>query len=554
MLEKIILLDRSGINNINKIQILSTNQDVTKHFHSSTLRNTFFSSTSGKKCTYGHKCKFYHPERGSQPQRAVADELRASAKISSVASRGLLESALIMKSQSSGQGMAEGEPGQVTPKKRPNPSPRSSLTDLLEDRLRVQSKVEGRRGSNSSSSSSYSTSFLGHPAPGGPPSSGNLDRWEHPGGNGGGSFRVAGASGPSQADIYHRCESPELGYSSLVKAYSSLSLVVPQSPECFFPADLRAGSLLSDCSSEGSVSSDSFSPDPLLDDGPKCHHHHYHPHHHHCSGQYTHPTSRVPPGLGQHAPHSYPVSQALQRQHGFGLEDPSSSVTSHVSPHPLKPPPAFITPHLQHPPLSIFPGELPARPQCPPQTSTAHSHSQSSPLGCNLMGSLWQGGGLQDSRVYEGSPLNSRRNYSGLNQQPQHQIKWDPHYQQTHKPCYGLFTFQSHPEVHEKDRHSLWGRQAHSSPHGLPTSSLPPLPQLSLPSITSHKSHLPSVHQHQEPPALGRYQDLRERMFVNLCGIFPPDLVRMVMTRNPHMMDAQELAAAILMEKSQHGS
>ncbi|XP_034721071.1 probable ribonuclease ZC3H12C [Etheostoma cragini] len=34
----------------------------------------------GKKCTYGHKCKYYHPERGAQPQRAVADELRASAK------------------------------------------------------------------------------------------------------------------------------------------------------------------------------------------------------------------------------------------------------------------------------------------------------------------------------------------------------------------------------------------------------------------------------------------------------------------------------------------
>ncbi|KAG7214948.1 hypothetical protein INR49_022942 [Caranx melampygus] len=34
----------------------------------------------GKKCTYGHKCKYYHPERGAQPQRAVANELRASAK------------------------------------------------------------------------------------------------------------------------------------------------------------------------------------------------------------------------------------------------------------------------------------------------------------------------------------------------------------------------------------------------------------------------------------------------------------------------------------------
>ncbi|XP_051260747.1 endoribonuclease ZC3H12A-like [Dicentrarchus labrax] len=511
----------------------------------------------GKKCTYGHKCKFYHPERGSQPQRAVADELRASAKISSVASRGLLEDALMAKSQSSGQaeGMAEAEQIWSTPKKQPNPTPRSSFNDLLEDRLRVQSKVEGRRGSNSSSSSSCSSSFLGYPGPGGPHSSGSLDRWEPPGGSGGGSSRVAGASGPSLAETYHRCESPDLGYSSLVKAYSSLSLVVPQSPECFFPADLRAGSLPSDCSSEGSVSSDSFSPDPLLDDGPKCHHHHPHPrHHHHCSGQYAHSASRAPPGLGQHTPHGYSVPQALRRQLGFGLEDPPSSVASHVSPRPFKPPSAYIPPHPQHPALSNFPGEYQTRPPRPPQASTSHSHSQSSPLGRNVMGSLWQEGGLQDPQVYKGSPLNFRRNHSGLNQQPQHQINWDPHYQQSPKPCYDLFAFQSLPEVHEKAWHSPWGRQAHSSPRGLSASSLPPLPQLSLPSITTHKSHLPSVPQHQEPPGLGRYQDLRERVFVNLCRIFPPDLVRTVMTRNPHVMDAQELAAAILMEKSQHGS
>ncbi|XP_028446221.1 probable ribonuclease ZC3H12C [Perca flavescens] len=499
----------------------------------------------GKKCTYGHKCKFYHPERGSQPQRAVADELRASAKMSSVASRGLLEDALMVKSQSSGQpkGMTEAEPSRGTPKKQPSPSLRGSFTDLLEDKLRIKSKVEGRRGSNSSSSSSScSSSFLGYPAPGGGPSSGSFDRWE---GSGGGSLRVAGASGPSQTEPYHRCESPELGYSSLVKAYSSLSLVVPQSPECFFPADLRAGSRLSDCSSEGSASSDSFSPDPLLDNGSKCHHHHHHPHHHHhCSGQNAHTVSRVPPGLGQHAPHSYPVPQALRRQHVFGLEDPPSSVTSHVSPRPFKSPSPYIPPHLRHPLLSSFPGEFPA---CSPQTSTAHSQS-------NLMGSLWQESGLQHPQVYKGSPLHSRRNHSGLNQQPQHQINWDPHYQQPPKPCYDPYGFQSLPEVHKKAWHSPWGRPAHLSPHDLSASSLPPLPQLSLPSMTTHKSHLSSVPQQQEPPVSGQYQDLRERVFVNLCRIFPADLVRMVMTRNPHVVDAQELAAAILMEKSQHGS
>ncbi|XP_044527425.1 endoribonuclease ZC3H12A [Gracilinanus agilis] len=36
----------------------------------------------GKKCTYGIKCRFYHPERPSRPQRSVADELRANARLS----------------------------------------------------------------------------------------------------------------------------------------------------------------------------------------------------------------------------------------------------------------------------------------------------------------------------------------------------------------------------------------------------------------------------------------------------------------------------------------
>lgn len=503
----------------------------------------------GKKCTYGHKCKFYHPERGSQPQRAVADELRASAKFSSVASKGLLQDALSVKNQSSVQteGMVEAEQSWDTPKKQRNPSPRNPFCDLPDDRLRVQSKVEGRRGSSSSSSSSCSSSILGNSATGAPPSSGNLDQWEHLGGNGGG--RVAGASGPGLAETHHRCKSPDLGYSSMVKAYSNLSLLVPQSPGCFMPADLRAGSLLSDCSSEGSVSSDSFSPDPMLDDIPKCHHHH---HHHHCSGQYAHPVSHGSPGLGQHTPYSYPVSPALRRQRG--LEDSPLSVTAHASPHAFKPPLAYFPPHPQHPLLSSCPGEFQSFPSRPPQTSTLHGHPQSSPLARKVMGTPWQDGGLQDSQMYKGSPLHVRRNHSELNQQPQHQTNWDPHYDHSPKPCYDLFSVPSLPEVHETAWPSPWGRQAHSTPRGFSALSHPPLPQLPLPSVAPHKSHLPSVPQHQEPSVLGRYQDLRERVFINLCRIFSSDLVRMVMTRNPHVMDAQELAAEIIMEKSQHGS
>ncbi|CAJ1079091.1 probable ribonuclease ZC3H12C [Xyrichtys novacula] len=505
----------------------------------------------GKKCTYGHKCKFYHPERGSQPQRAVADELRASAKISSVASRGLLEDPLMVKIQSAGppERRVEAEPSQDTPKKQLISSPRFSLNDLLEDRLRVQSKVQGRRGSNSSSSS-CSSIFLGHAAPGGPPLLGSLDRWEQPGSGAGGSIRMPGASGPNLAETYHRCESPDLGYSSLLKSYSSLSLVVPQSPECFSPADLRASSLASDCSSEGSVSSDSFSPDPLLDECTKCHHPHQHHYHHqqHCPGQYTHRVSRVPPGLGQHVSHSLEVPQSLQRQHGFASEGPPVPVTSHASAHLFKAPSAFTPTLPPHHLLSGFPGEFSVR---PPQAPTTHSYSQISQRH-NVMDSPWQMGGLQDPHVYKGSPVHSKSNHPGLNQQPQHQLNWGGLHQQSPKPSFDLLTFQSLPKVQEKSWHSPWERQVHSSPHALSASSLPTFPQLSSPSITAHKSPLHSVPQHQEPPALGRYQDLREKMFVNLSRIFPPDLVRIVMTRNPHVMDAQELAAAILMEKSQH--
>uniref|UniRef100_A0A3B3IQ01 C3H1-type domain-containing protein n=1 Tax=Oryzias latipes TaxID=8090 RepID=A0A3B3IQ01_ORYLA len=260
----------------------------------------------GKKCTYGHKCKFYHPERGSHPQRSVADELRASAKIS-VASRGLLEQALSVKSQTE-----------------------------------------------------------------------------------------------------ETAESPKVGYSPLMKAYSGLSAMMPKTPECLLSTDLRAALHPSVGSSDGS---DSFSPDNTSDHGLKCHHDRS-CHHHRFGSLYTHPATQVSPGFNQHSPRSLSRPKTLPRPQAFSSDEPSFSVTPHTS--PLKTTPTYIPPHP---------------------------------------------------------------------------------------------TSQHHP--------------------------LPPSPPRS------------------GPAASGHYRDLRERMFDNLCGIFPPDLVKLVMTRNPHVMDAQELAAAILMEKLQ---
>lgn len=477
----------------------------------------------------------------------MADELRASAKSSSAASKGLLEEALISKSQSSGQIEAINDTAQIweIPKKQQSSRTQSSITDLLEDSFPIQSKLEGRRGSSSSSSSSCS-SIVVHSAPGGPPST-RSDRWEYQGGC---SSKVSGAIGPSLTETHHQCESPDQGYSSMVKAYSSLSLVVPPSPEPFFPN----GSLLSDCSSESSASSDSFSPDPLLDDGPKCHHHHPHPqqhhhhqHHHQRFGQHTYPVSPVPSRLIQHAPlNSTP--QALWKQHGFGVDDHPSSSSSYASPQVFRPPSAHIPLQSQHLIMNNFPGDYPTLPTQSPMT---YSQSQSTPVGRNVMSSIWQDNSFQDSPLYKGSPGKSRRNCE-LNQQAQNHVRWDTLYQQSPKPCYDLFAIKSVPEI--QDWPSPQERQAHLAARGISGSSFPSLCHPSLPPITSPKGHLPSVPQHPERPGLGRYRDLRDRVFANLCRIFSPDLVKLVMARNPHLTDAQELAAAILMEKSQQSS
>ncbi|CAB1328836.1 unnamed protein product, partial [Coregonus sp. 'balchen'] len=343
--------------------------------------------------------------------------------------------------------------------------------------------------------------------------------------------QAPGLLGLGHSKSYSTCESPELSYHSLMRAYSSLSLVVPRSPERLFPADLRTGSLVSDCSSEGSVSSDSFSPDPLLDDSLKCHYHHPHHHHHHCPSRYPHHPNHPPPGLTQHphggSHHGYPLAQS-------SLEDPPSSL------HHFKAQLSFLPPHIQQPSVgghSGCSGNYPPQPLS--QSSSPHSHSHSSPLGHNLGGSNWQ----DNNSLYEQSTVHPRRIYPGPGQE-QRLARWDPHYQHPSQACYEPFTFQSLPEVRKQPWHSPWPRGTHSPHPQPPSSSHPPPPPL------PHPSTAP---QHQEPPALGRYQDVRENVFVNLCNIFPPELVRVVMVRNPHVMDAQQLAAAILAEKSQAG-
>ncbi|XP_076159544.1 putative ribonuclease ZC3H12C [Alosa pseudoharengus] len=528
----------------------------------------------GKKCTYGHKCKFYHPERGTQPQRSVADELRASAK--SCSAKVPVESGLV-KSHSMPGSQRPAEAKRAQAKRQSDPSVRALSYSDVEERLTSRSpKLDPSHGKGSAT-------LL--PAPGGPPMGHGHGHGQDP------TREYPHPSGkphslgmlPSQ---YPTCESPDLSYCSLVRAYSGLRIAVPtRSPERRMLPD----ALLSDCSSEGSAScgsssTDSYggvlgpagerscmsSPDLLLDDagGPlRCPHHHlgqqqqpHHHHHHHHRGSAQYPPPLPPPQTppqhhlhqghvlapvpvpGYHHHHHHHHQQQHQQQqqqpqsltpHGysFSLDEPPDSPLFNKHSRP------YLSPQLQHQTVaarSSCPGD------CPPLPGG--SHPQSSPLGRGLAST--RADSVSDSRLYESSPLLPRK---ALYMGQERLGGWDPYYlqppppQAPPQPCYESFTFQGLQESREQAWRAPWGRgpsQPPPPPH--PSHSPQPQPMGSL--------------NPPEPPPISRHQEVRQKVFKNLCNIFPTELVRMVMGRYPHITDAQQLAAAILAEKSQPGA
>ncbi|KAG9262417.1 putative ribonuclease ZC3H12C [Astyanax mexicanus] len=494
----------------------------------------------GKKCTYGHKCKFYHPERGTQPQRAVADELRASAKTSAV--KNTTETSLVKSHSVPGGSRNDkaGEGKRSHPKRQSDPSVRTLSYSDVEDKLSSKTKAD-----------SHKSSVTLPPAPGGPPSCHSY--LQDPREQTSCSTKSHVAPAFPQTDPYPTCESPDHSYYSMVRAYSGLGLSAQRSPERHFhlpDVDPRISSVASDCSSEGSASSDSYgtaghserscmsSPDSgLMDDGLKCHHHL----HHHQQHQYQHrrqyplpgtlPPGTLPPGTlppPQHhhqgrvlspapPPHPGYHHHSVSRIHSLAQDDQPPD------PH-FKHSLSYMSPQVQHQTVA-------ARSSCPGDYPPL-AHPQSSPLGRGLASTRLDS--VSDSRLYDHSPLPPRKAYLGQ----ERMTSWDPYYRQTPQPCYEHFTFQSLPENREQMWRAPWGRS--SLPH-----PLPPHP--------SHSPHPQSHQQHQEPPAVSRYQEVREKVFVNLCNIFPTELVQLVMGRYPHVTDAQQLAAAILAEKGQSG-
>ncbi|XP_042190355.1 probable ribonuclease ZC3H12C [Callorhinchus milii] len=456
----------------------------------------------GKKCTYGHKCKYYHPERGTQPQRSVADELRAIAKNSTTktTNEGGLVKSNSVPTNTKTEGMSDVK--RTAPKRQSDPSIRTPLYNEVEEKLSNKTRLETRSVPSLVGASNPSAAKYG----GGASSSGMHFLPQEQG--------IPTPYAPVMSTNNHgahmsyssqhpKCESPvDVDYYSMVNAYSNLSFSSTQSPDRFaIDKEYRMNHMGSDCSSEGSISCGS-------------------------SDSYVGYNERAYPSSPDTMLEENLKSHQFHTRHQPFIQGYHDSLTrvqsySHEEQKPQhKTPVSYIASHLQHPVVgarSSCPGEYPA----PQNTQHPQNMHMARALGTTRIESF------SDSRLYENMPMRPRKPYVS-----QERFNWDwhgygmdaygypPGYSLPNnptQPCYDQFTFQSLPEKREQ----TWR---------MPWSGLPP-----------------------EPSNQQRFQEARDQVFINLCNIFPADLVRMVMKRNPHTIDAQQLAAAILVEKSKLG-
>ncbi|KAM6958319.1 putative ribonuclease ZC3H12C isoform 1-T2 [Tautogolabrus adspersus] len=517
----------------------------------------------GKKCTYGHKCKYYHPERGAQPQRAVADELRASAK-TCVTTKHQTDTGLV-KSHSVPAGSIEAKKG--APKRQSDPSIRALSYGDAEEKLLAKSRLESQKSGLYGSSSSCSGSLTMSPAP---PSGLSIPQEQQP--------RAAAPHAlPAPGhDLYPHCESPDLSYYSVTRAYSGLSLSSRRSPDCRFPndTDLRLGSMGStgsECGSESSASCgsscDSYSerpcpgcpPDTLPEDGMHFTNPHSRLYPHHPAS--NHELCGLHPAEYTNIQHGHTSNPAV---HSYHLSVARVQTCSHDQPPPeapLKRPLYPLPPHLQHQQLaarSSCPGDYHSLPQSNP-------HPPGSPLGRCLAPTRAES--VSDSHLYE--HLSTSHHHHRTKALP----GWDSYYRQPPLPPsrYEQSAYQSLPDTRQSSWHSPpWAQDgyaphhsSHPALHPSPSHYLnhpshsphPPHPSSTpLPPYSSHLSvppHAQPSYTHPESSAHSRYEDVREKAYMNLCNIFPSELVSRVMARSPHITDPQQLAAAILTEKAQ---
>lgn len=465
----------------------------------------------GKKCTYGHKCKYYHPERANQPLRSVADELRISAKLSAV--KTMSEGALVKCGTGSSNSKADIETKRIAPKRQSDPSIRSAAVEP-EQRLSAARKSEANSVPSlvsalsvptlpppkSHAVSALNTRSASSPVPGSSQFSHQKSSLEHMASVHYPPILVTNSHGNSVSytEDYPKYESiGDHGYYSMLSDFSNLSISGMHSSDYYTSEQDRAGFSRnsSPCpdSCMSHTSSDSYSSynDLYLgmsEQGPDD----------------TMKPQRPPQSRLQPFVHGY--HEALTRVQSYGQEEPMQMPRKQSSSH--------LALHLQHPLVG-------ARSSCPgdyPAPESMHPAANAQPGRALVMTRM---DSISDSRLYESNPMRQRRPPLCREQH----ASWDPLPCPTEsysyhsyplsnslmQPCYEPVMVRSMPEKMEQ----LW-----RSPHWPIMVSEP------------REQHIIPEHQYQT--------------YKNLCNIFPQGVVLSVMEKNPHLTDAQQLAAVIV--------
>ncbi|KAI1885130.1 hypothetical protein AGOR_G00217020 [Albula goreensis] len=445
----------------------------------------------GKKCTYGHKCKFFHPEKGLQTRSSVADELRAKWPADSTP----------VKSHSLPSCLTHGAP-------KKSPGPNTHALPCRDPEHKHRQIIKTSAGSTSACSLPLTHS---HPP-----------RDTHP--------KICRNLPSAHTEWPSRIGSKsdhEPRSCSIAREYRGLG----DSDPCSAVNKSGVGKVPSGCSIKGSEASQDWhggtaftsSPEPLLEDSET--------QQHHClqSPQHLHPPQNLhthsPPPLQSchHCPQSPPYSLSPSPQmacHSF-LCSSQSVMFVHSSCHQ-----DVQRPALPYQPLHL---QLPAVGGCPnylgnhPQNAL---HTQV-PLGVHGL-TFAHTGGASDSWLYDLHPVHR------WNPLPRAESAGGWGLRQPHPSCtrHGQHICQDRPESCQWAWAQPWGHSAS-------------LPSRTAPSPVLDLGPAPSL-----VPDLNKLQEARKKVFVDLCNIFPFELVRQVMEKSPLSDDAQTLAATILADRS----
>ncbi|ELV14270.1 putative ribonuclease ZC3H12B [Tupaia chinensis] len=466
----------------------------------------------GKKCTYGHKCKYYHPERANQPQRSVADELRISAKLSTVKTMSENTLAKCGKGMSSAKGEIFSEIKRVTPKRQSDPSIRSVAVEP-EEWLSISRKHEASSVPSlvtalsvptiplpkSHAVGALNTRSASSPVPGSshfPHQKASLEHMtsmQYP------PILVTNSHGTpiSYAEQYPKFESMgDHGCYSVLGDFSKMNISSIHNRE-YYMAEADRGvyarnpNLCSD-SRMSHTRNDNYSSYNNL----------------YLAVAEAHPEGSLKLHRSasqnrlQPFPHSY--HEALTRVQSYSPEDSKQVPHKQSVPH--------LALHAQHPATgarSSCPGDYPMPPNIHPGATPQPGRA----LVMTRMDSI------SDSRLYESNPMRHRRPPLCREQH----ASWDPlpcatdsysyhSYPLSNsfmQPCYEPVMVRSVPEKMEQLWRNPWVGMCNDS-----------------------REHVIPEHQYQT--------------YKNLCNIFPSNIVLAVMEKNPHTVDAQQLAALIV--------